>query len=173
MPQSIAGFRIPALAAPIRAREPVPTPPPAPPRGDFEAVLRQAILMASQGNDAKDVAMPMFWKALRAGTTLEDSLRVVDAVMAQGFAFRDLKIAAMNQAMVRVKTRDEAMAVAEALNARGGWTDDWTLGALRKALDLSKTPEECLEVAAFAKDHGRFLRYRDVRNDALDKAGRL
>ena len=53
------------------------------------------------------------------------------------------------------------------------YADDWTQGALRKALDLSKSSEDCLEVAAFAKDHGRFMRYRDIRSDALAKSSRL
>lgn len=162
---------VPTILA--RATTPVPTPPPAPTREAFERALRQALLMASQGNDARDVAIPLFWKALKAGTTLEDSMRVVDATTPLGLAFRDVKIAAMSQAIVRITTRNEAMGVAEALNAKGQAADDWTVGALRKALELSKTAEECLEIAAFAKDHGRFMRYRDVRNDALAKAARL
>lgn len=174
MTQMINAFRAVVPTVVARATTPPATPtPPQPAQADFERVLRQAILMASQGGDARDVAVGMFWKALRAGTTLEDSMRVTDAVMAQGLAFRDLKIAAMNQVLVRIGSRDEAMAVAEALNAKGSWTDDWTVGALRKALDASRSAEECLEVAAFAKDHGRYLRYRDVRSDALGKASRL
>lgn len=176
MTQAISAIRslVPTVLA--RATTPVPTPtPPQPvrPPQDFERLLRQAILVGSQGGDAREVAVPMFWKALRAGSSLEDSLRLVDAVAPLGLAYKDVKIAAMNQAIVRIGSRAEAMKVAEAFNAKGQGADDWTVGALRKALDASRTAEECQEVATFAKDHGRFMRYRDIRNDAQEKADRL
>ena len=68
---------VPQLRAPARFPAPAPTPeppPPSPPE-DFERALRQAILMTtSGGGDARGVAVDLFWRAQRAGSTLERSI---------------------------------------------------------------------------------------------------
>lgn len=165
-----------ALQPQIRAaaREPLPTAPTAPPTPpeDFDRTLRQAVLMSMSGSDATAATSALFWKALKAGTTVEHSLRVIDATWELGYSFKDLRIAALNQSMMRINTRPEAMRVAEALEARGQVADDWTKGALRKALVKSTDALECLEVAAFARDRGP-VRFRDIRADALEKARKL
>lgn len=175
-----AGFRLPAVGGIARAQgAPALTGPsgpasPAPIASwtgsatpDFKADLAKATAMAPLDRDR---AVNLYWTALRSSKTLDETLSLVDAVMAPKRGYNDIRVAALNKVIERIETREQAMEVARTLHAKGHYTDAWTVGALRKGLELSKTPAEAKEIATFAQENGRYMRYRTVLQEALAKA---
>lgn len=125
----------------------------------------------------KKGAVGLYWEALRAANTMDEVMRVVDVAFASKLdrldpklGMVDLGTSAMAKSIRLIATFDQGMDVAAALNGKGMGGDNHAKAALRRALAMATTADQAIAVAAFAKDNGRLLRYREIAEEAEAKA---
>ncbi|MDB5102242.1 MAG: hypothetical protein JWM80_6663 [Cyanobacteria bacterium RYN_339] len=139
------------------------------PKGDFDKLLKQAVLLEAAGYGSRDAAINGFFQALHASTTFDQASQILQALPAHGFAYRDISYAALSSATRRAETREQALTVAGAALAKGHAYDNWAVGALDRALAMSTKPAEFMEIANLAKDNEHLGHFRAVQERAAAK----